>query len=137
MPKLRAAPVFILECSFVSRSVDNEIPSPLGVAAETGHLQVMQLLVQAGAKKNQPGPEGRTPLWCAAASRHLLCVRWLLGHSQQMSGEVTSRLGNSINHSDFMNLVTQDDRRFSKHLKTRCPGFCGKKLTQSWEIWRE
>eukprot|EP00435_Cladocopium_sp_Y103_P026798 s3344_g6.t1 len=74
-----AAVKALIEADAKLESVDAaEIPSPLCVAAETGHLQVMQLLVQAGAKKNQPGPEGRTPLWCAAASRHLLCVRWLL-----------------------------------------------------------
>lgn len=76
--------MFVLHL-FSPRSTDAEIPSPLGAAAETGHLQVIQCLVQAGAKKNQPGPGGRTPLWCAAASGHLFCVRWSLGGARVKS----------------------------------------------------
>ena len=37
--------------------------------------------------------------------------------------------GVGLNHPPVMN--------HTSILVTRCPGFYGKKLTQSWEIWRE
>ena len=36
-------------------------------AAENGHLEVVRLLLAAGAEVNRPDSDGRTPLWVAVA----------------------------------------------------------------------
>ena len=53
-------------------------PTPLFVAAERGHLQVIRLLLEANADKDKTFQDGATPLFIAAQNGHLEVVRLLL-----------------------------------------------------------
>jgi len=52
--------------------------SPLTWAAHNGHLQVVKLVLDAGAKVGSADEEGHTPLSCAARNGYLDVVKWLL-----------------------------------------------------------
>ena len=52
--------------------------SPMNVAAERGHLGVVQLLLEAGADKDAAKADGVTALMAAALKGHLEVVRLLL-----------------------------------------------------------
>eukprot|EP00435_Cladocopium_sp_Y103_P016992 s2474_g4.t1 len=52
--------------------------TPMFRAAEQGHVQIMELLLEAGAKTDEPEfARGRTPLFAAARNDHLNAVRFL------------------------------------------------------------
>ena len=52
--------------------------TPLFVAALKGHLEVVRLLVESGANKDQGTTDkGATPLYIAAEKGHLEVVRFL------------------------------------------------------------
>ena len=53
--------------------------TPLFYAAGQGHVRLMELLLEAGAKRDQPDfARGRTPLFIAARDDHLDTVRFLV-----------------------------------------------------------
>lgn len=54
--------------------------SPLGSAADMQNIEVMQLLIEAGAKINAKDKDGHTPLWLALAGRDKEAVDWLRAH---------------------------------------------------------
>lgn len=51
----------------------------LGYACESGHTEVAEILINAGAPVDQPENEGRTPLMKAARAGHTCTVRYLIG----------------------------------------------------------
>ena len=54
-------------------------PTPLLIAADEGHLEVVQFLVECGANKDQGRTnDGATPLFMAAQNGHLEVVRFLV-----------------------------------------------------------
>ena len=53
-------------------------PLLLSAAAKGGHLEVVRLLLEAGADKNADRPDGVTALMLAAYNEHLEVVRLLL-----------------------------------------------------------
>ena len=57
---------------------NNDGKTPLFHAAEQGHVQVMELLLEAGAKTDEPEvARGQTPMFTAAQKGHLAAVRFL------------------------------------------------------------
>ena len=48
------------------------------IACEYDHLEVVRLLVDAGADKDKADDDGRTPLWMASQNGHLEVVRVLV-----------------------------------------------------------
>ena len=54
----------------------------LGYACESGHTEVAEILINAGAPIDQPENEGRTPLMKAARAGHTCTVRYLIGKGQ-------------------------------------------------------
>ena len=52
--------------------------TPMFRAAEEGHVQLMEVLLEAGAKTDEPEFRGRTPLFAAARNDHLNAVRFLV-----------------------------------------------------------
>jgi ankyrin repeat protein len=71
--------------TLLKRHVDTDVESrdakgrsPLTWAAHNGHLQVVKLVLDAGAKVGSADEEGHTPLSCAARNGYLDVVKWLL-----------------------------------------------------------
>ena len=52
--------------------------SPFLIAAENGHLAVVQCLLEHGADKDKTTNEGASPLYTAAQQGHLPVVQFLL-----------------------------------------------------------
>eukprot|EP00435_Cladocopium_sp_Y103_P016477 s426_g4.t1 len=58
---------------------DKDGKTPLFHAAEQGHVQSMELLLEAGAKTDEPEfVRGQTPMFAAARNNHLTTVRFLV-----------------------------------------------------------
>ena len=51
--------------------------SPLHIAAETGHAEMVSVLIELGASVATVARDGNQPLWIAAHEGHLGCVRAL------------------------------------------------------------
>lgn len=77
--RIRALPVF------TSGYIDAEGVTPLIVAAEGGHFEVLRLLVDAGAAVNHADSTGFTPLMGAARTGHPGMVRFLLERGAKRS----------------------------------------------------
>jgi len=58
--------------------------APLHLAAQQGHLEVMKLLLTAGAKVNFADRQGRVPLHFASRNNKVDCILHLL--SQNANG---------------------------------------------------
>ena len=56
----------------------NSGATPLYVAAQNGHLDIVKALLEAGADRNQAMNSGATPLFIAAEKGHLDVVEMLL-----------------------------------------------------------
>ena len=74
----------------------NEAPAdgkaPMFQAAEQGHVQLMELLLEAGAKTDDPEfARGRTPMMTAVGNGHLTTVRFLVevGAAKDQADTVT------------------------------------------------
>ena len=52
--------------------------TPLFIAAQNGHLDVVRHLVEVGADKDKARDDGATPLYIAAENGHLDVVRHLV-----------------------------------------------------------
>ena len=59
--------------------------TPLCIAAQRGHLEVVRFLVEAGANKDQGRTDtGATPLFTAAQNGHLEVVQFLVESGANM-----------------------------------------------------
>ena len=71
---------------------DSSGATPLYIAAENGHLDVVRHLVEVGADKDQANIQGATPLYIAAQKGHLDVVRHLVevgADKDQATNQVT------------------------------------------------
>ena len=73
----------------------NSGATPLWVAAENGHLDVVRHLVEGGADKDQAKISGATPLHIAAENGHLDVVRYLAEVGADKDQAQTQYFGNS------------------------------------------
>jgi len=81
---------FLVEASAdVNRPQSTFMPSrgltPLMFAAKDGHLEVLRMLVAAGAETNRPASDGITPLFFAISQGHVETVRFLLDASADVN----------------------------------------------------
>ena len=67
--------------------------SPLLMAAQNGHLDVVRTLVDVGASVDQPREDGGSPLFVAAASGHLGVVRVSGGWGRELTTLQVAALG--------------------------------------------
>ena len=65
------------KCQDPNAAVVGGVPA-LHQASFNGHLEVVRLLLEAGASCNQTANQGKTPLICAAENGHMEVVRLLL-----------------------------------------------------------
>ena len=87
--------------------------TPLYVAAQNGHTEVVKLLLANKADVNARHTDGRTPLWMAAQEGHTEVVKLLLANK----ADVNTRRGSRIfgekpidaarrnHHSDIIELL--------------------------------
>ena len=57
---------------------ENSLVTPLLRASASGHLQVVECLLNAGADKEKATNEGATPLHVTTEQSHQAVVNWLL-----------------------------------------------------------
>lgn len=77
-------------CADVAYDGDiHEIKTPLSLAAEKGHINILKWLINAGANKDEVDYKtGLTPLFRAAKNNHLDCVRCLHEHGCMLNSNV-------------------------------------------------
>ena len=68
----------LLEYGAQIQATEENLASPLHVAAEGGHLHTLALLLERNADKEAVDVEGRTALHCASIHGHMSAVRLLL-----------------------------------------------------------
>ncbi len=68
----------------VGLDVDQNVFSPLHLAAERGHTEIAEILINAGLDVNAQGPIGLTPLHRAAQQDHIDMVKFLLKHKAKV-----------------------------------------------------
>ena len=70
-----------------TKALSNDGATPLFIAAQNGHLEIVQFLVESGANKDQGTTnDGATPVFIAAQNGHLEIVRVLGGARSQQAG---------------------------------------------------
>ncbi|KAH7382754.1 ankyrin repeat-containing domain protein [Phaeosphaeria sp. MPI-PUGE-AT-0046c] len=94
--KIPAADTFKLSPLYMASSNGNKW-SPIQVAAETGHIEIVKLLLQNGADKNSLDRTSLSPLHRAAFGGHLQVAKLLLDH------------GAFLNAPDLYGLTPFDD----------------------------
>jgi ankyrin repeat protein len=57
---------FLLEMGAEVNKANKEGETPLWIAAQERHQDIVRELLKAGADRNKPKIDGRTPLWIAA-----------------------------------------------------------------------
>lgn len=65
-------------CKYHVYDVDNQLKTPLHHAVVNGSIEMMKMLIEAGADIDQRDMMGRTPLHLAAKNNNLDSVRVLL-----------------------------------------------------------
>jgi ankyrin repeat protein len=96
--RVRSFPVF------TSGYVDVEGMTPLMVAAEGGHFDVVRLLVDAGADVNRRDSSGFTPLMGAARTGHAGMVRFLLARGARHDAVDASGRNAQAHAAEFQHL---------------------------------
>jgi ankyrin repeat protein len=79
---------------------ETELLTALHAAAEKGHLQILQLLLHAGAKSAIEGFDyiDRTPLMCAVEAGHLAIVKELIRQGADVNAHNVEHVGNTALH---------------------------------------
>lgn len=54
------------------------------VAAQEGHVQILDYLLRYGAQVNQQNKDGDTPLLYACLNRRKEAIQWLLSHGAKV-----------------------------------------------------
>ena len=63
----------------VNKAIDNEDgATPLCIASQNGHLEIVKVLIAAGADVNQATKNGCTPLYVASLYGHLEVIKVLI-----------------------------------------------------------
>ena len=78
----------------INQSGEQHGGTPLLIASQEGHLEVVKLLIESGGSVNEADNRGATPLWIASGAGHLEIVKLLI------------KSGGSVNQAENTNGIT-------------------------------
>ena len=86
----------------------------LFMASQNGHVDVVRLLIDAGALINQADEDGETPLWVASHKGHLAIVRYLILHGSGIEqpdnqGRTPLTIAGVMGHADVAEYLASDE----------------------------
>ena len=88
--------------------------TPLFVASHEGHVEVIRVLIDAGALINQAMNNGVTPIWVASHNGHMAIVRYLILHGSGMEqpdnqGRTPLTIAIARGHADVAEYLASDE----------------------------
>jgi ankyrin repeat protein len=88
----------LIEAGANLNSPDIYLATPLFVACENGHVEIVKTLIEAGANLNSPDKDGATPLFVACKNGHAEVVKALL---EKQEIDLTKAFANGKTPLDF------------------------------------
>lgn len=85
--------------------------SPMGLAAEVGHTEILRLLLDAGADVDSPNPEGQTALMAVARTGNIEAAQLLIEHGatidarEQWGGQTALMWASARRHPEMIELL--------------------------------
>lgn len=104
---------FVEEVGFSVYMKNNDGRTPLFHAADGGHVNVVQYLVEKGAKVNQKDSIGVTPIFLAAAKGHLKVIEFLVQKGaavniKEYRGYTPLHLAVNYRHLDVIKVLVEN-----------------------------
>ena len=98
----------------LANKANNEETTPLFLAAQNGHLGVVQYLTEHGADVNKASNKGKTPLYVAAENGHLDIVKYLVEHGADVNkatnnGETPLSIETRNGHQNVVQYLTEHE----------------------------
>lgn len=86
----------LIRTSMEANAIDNKGMRPVCLAAEAGHLEVLEFLVSQRSEVSLPSAEGKLPLQIALQEGHTALVEALIHYRADMAGDISDTKGQPL-----------------------------------------
>ena len=102
--------------AMANKDKDNDGATPLYTASQKGHVEVVKLLCDAGAAKDQARNDGTTPLFAASQEGHVEVVKLLCDvgantNQAKKDGSTPLAMASQRGHAELVKLLRESAMR--------------------------